>query len=57
MKTLEQAFLERGKLEREQKRKQWEEIQTKAPDVAKFMVDFSRVFGKFKQIEVRLRDE
>lgn len=42
---------------KQQKRKQWEEIQTKAPDLAKFMIDLSAVFGKFKRVDVEFNDD
>lgn len=38
----------------DEKRKQWEAIKAEAPDVAGFVVDVSRVFGKPAALRVEL---
>ena len=39
------------------KRKLWQEIQTKAPELADFIVQVKEVFGKLEGVEVEFNDK
>ncbi len=39
------------------KRKLWQEIQTKAPDLADFIIQVKEVFGKLEDVEVEFLTE
>lgn len=50
-------FLERRvQEERNAKRKQWEEIQQKSPELADFMLQLNKQFGKVKLIKVEFNE-
>ena len=49
-------FLERRvQEERNAKRKQWEEIQQKSPELADFMIELNKQFGKVKLLNLEFK--
>ena len=47
---------ERLQAQKEQRLKQWQEIQTKAPDLALFLIAMNKVFGKPASLKVEFRE-
>lgn len=39
------------------KRKQWQEIQARAPDFAEFLIELNAVFGKVRLLDVEFASE
>ena len=47
---------ERLQAQKEQRLRQWQEIQTKSPDLALFLIAMNKVFGKPASLEVKFRE-
>ena len=47
---------ERLQAQKEQRLRQWQEIQTKAPDLALFLIEMNKVFGKPTSLKVEFRE-
>mgnify|MGYP003349080477 FL=1 len=47
---------ERLQAQKEQRLRQWQEIQTKAPDLALFLIAMNKVFGKPASLKVEFRE-
>ena len=47
---------ERLQAQKEQRLKLWQEIQTKAPDLALFLIEMNKVFGKPTSLKVEFRE-
>ena len=47
---------ERLQAQKEQRLRQWQEIQTKSPDLALFLIAINKVFGKPASLKVEFRE-
>ena len=47
---------ERLQAQKEQRLRQWQEIQTKSPDLADFLIAMNKVFGKPASLKVEFRE-
>ena len=47
---------ERLQAQKEQRLRQWQEIQTKSPDLALFLIAMNKVFGKPASLKVEFRE-
>ena len=47
---------ERLQAQKEERLKQWQEIQTKSPDLADFLIAMNKVFGKPSSLKVEFRE-
>ena len=47
---------ERLQAQKEQRLRQWQEIQTKSPDLAEFLIAMNKVFGKPASLKVEFRE-
>ena len=47
---------ERLQAQKEERLKQWQEIQTKSPDLAEFLIAMNKVFGKPASLKVEFRE-
>ena len=47
---------ERLQAQKEQRLKQWQEIQTKSPDLALFLIEMNKAFGKPASLKVEFRE-
>lgn len=47
---------ERLRAQKEQRLRQWQEIQTKSPDLALFLIEMNKVFGKPSSLKVEFRE-
>ena len=47
---------ERLQTQKEQRLRQWQEIQTKSPDLALFLIAMNKVFGKPASLKVEFRE-
>ena len=47
---------ERLQAQKEERLKQWQEIQTKSPDLALFLIAMNKVFGKPASLKVEFRE-
>ena len=47
---------ERLQAQKEQRLRQWQEIQTKSPDLALFLIEMNKVFGKPASLKVEFRE-
>ena len=47
---------ERLQAQKEQRLRKWQEIQTKAPDLALFLIAMNKVFGKPASLKVEFRE-
>ena len=47
---------ERLQEQKEQRLRKWQEIQTKAPDLALFLIEMNKVFGKPTSLKVEFRE-
>jgi hypothetical protein len=47
LETYDDALVRQEREEKSKKRKEWEEIQVKSPELALFMYELNNVFGKF----------
>ena len=47
---------ERLQAQKEQRLRRWQEIQTKSPDLALFLIEMNKVFGKPASLKVEFRE-
>ena len=47
---------ERLQAQKEQRLRQWQEIQTKSPDLALFLIAMNKVFGKPASLKIEFRE-
>ena len=59
-KQLQEKALNRSQMrlqaEKEQRLRLWQDIQTKAPDLAVFLIEMQKVFGKPASLKVEFRE-
>lgn len=57
METLEEAFARQAAEKQAAKAAKWQDIQERAPELAVFLMQMGKEFGKMKLIEVKFNQE